>query len=165
MTKEQLIEQGFEPIKDHERYLIHRDGRIWGLRCNKLISLNTHTTGYIRVNLGRKKYLHHRILALQFIPNIENKPYINHINEIRDDNRLCNIEWCTPKENARHSCLGVRHPQSKPKKHYETKPTKKCAFKHICNTQGWDYNDFIEIYSGQKSCKHKKYYYLEKAKC
>lgn len=62
--------------------------------------------GYIRVcfSIGRiKKYFTiHRLVAQAFIPNPENKPQVNHINWIRDDNRVENLEWCTASENHLH---------------------------------------------------------------
>ena len=55
--------------------------------------------GYRVVNFRKKCYYVHRILGQLFIPNPENKPCIDHINRIRNDNRICNLRWATRREN------------------------------------------------------------------
>ena len=59
--------------------------------------------GYRSVRTNNKNYRIHRLVAQAFIPNPENKPDINHINGIKHDNRVKNLEWCTQRENVMHA--------------------------------------------------------------
>lgn len=76
--------------------------------------INPNDDGYIVAHLtnnkGEKKKISvHRLVASAFIPNPENKKEINHINCVRDDNRVENLEWCTTKENTEHAFkMGTR---------------------------------------------------------
>lgn len=60
-------------------------------------------SGYYQVGLSKnnkvKKFLVHRLVCEAFCENPDNKPEVNHINEIKADNRACNLEWCTRREN------------------------------------------------------------------
>jgi len=63
--------------------------------------------GYLRVTLCKKRIRQHvgvhRLVAEAFIPNLENKPHVNHKDSNRSNARADNLEWCTPLENSIHA--------------------------------------------------------------
>lgn len=66
--------------------------------------INGHSLrGYVQVYISGKMKLAHRLVAEAFIPNPENKPFINHKDGIRNNNRVDNLEWVTQSENMKHS--------------------------------------------------------------
>lgn len=61
----------------------------------------------LRKNKIWKVFYTHRLVAFAFIPIVKNKPFINHKNGVRIDNRLCNLEWCTQRENIIHAFVSL----------------------------------------------------------
>jgi len=100
-------------------YSVSNMGNIRSERLNKLLKPGKNNRGYSTIvfkrTLERGKSLRvnftvHRLVALAFIPNLNSNLYINHINSIRTDNTVKNLEWCTASENMLHSWgnLGLR---------------------------------------------------------
>jgi len=73
-----------------------------GKLLNQRIS-NKYKRVSISVNGNIKSYLVHRLVALAFIPNPKNLPQINHIDGVKINNHLENLEWCTPSQNTVHA--------------------------------------------------------------
>lgn len=87
-------------------YKIKENGDIfnkYGEQLKTFVAKNGYLLCFLYIGGVRKAMLHHRLIAKKFIPNPENKPYVNHINGDKTDNRVSNLEWVTPKENAQHS--------------------------------------------------------------
>lgn len=92
-------------IKD-TNYKVDQFGIIYGLN-GKPLKPATDKKGYLRVGLTINKKLCtkkvHRLVAIEFIPNPENKPCVNHIDGNKKNNNVLNLEWATYKENTTHA--------------------------------------------------------------
>ena len=88
-------------------YKIYSNGDLHNAKTNKYKTWVKDTNGYMRcqiwINNKSKMISQHRILAEYFIENKMNKPQVNHINGVKSDNRIENLEWVTQSENGKHS--------------------------------------------------------------
>lgn len=99
--------EGFEGL-----YQVSNLGRVKSFYTNRILKCSTHPQGYLTVTLCKDstKYTKkiHRLVAQAFIPNPDNKPEVNHIDENKTNNNLSNLEWSTRKENVNHGTRNKR---------------------------------------------------------
>ena len=102
-------------IRSVDRIVNSRSGtrRVLGVVMKPTLTWN----GYHRISLGspKKQITIHRLVALTFIDNPKNEPMVNHINGLKTDNRVENLEWSSASHNMKHAyhVLGVESASKK----------------------------------------------------
>ena len=89
------------PVKSKSRYY-----------KGEILTLMTDKTGYSLVNLSRKSYKVHRLVATTFLENPDNLPCVNHKDEDKTNNKVDNLEWCTYAYNNNYGTRNKRISQN-----------------------------------------------------
>lgn len=94
-------------INGYENYAVSNYGNVKNIRTGKILKPINTPTGYLTVTLSKNNKKHtfriHRLVAIYFIDNPENKEQVNHIDGNKHNNAVCNLEWCTHTENINHA--------------------------------------------------------------
>lgn len=158
----------WKEIKNFESlYEVSNIGNVRNKKTKKLISKRCDKDGYEIVNLynlGKIKTAKvHRLVAEAFLENIENKPCVDHINTIKNDNRLENLRWCTYKENSNniltkeHLKQGIRKGENHPfyRKHLNESTKEKIREKSLGRKHTQD--ELIKMSKSQLGNKNHMY--------
>lgn len=90
-------------------YEVSNLGRIRNSKTKNFIKAFKNNDGYLKVSINKKRsFFVHRLVATMFIPNDGNLLEVDHINCIRDDNRIENLRWCDRKENMDNSNIKTK---------------------------------------------------------
>lgn len=105
-----MNEEIWKYIETSKDYMISNRGRVKSFVKNKngsILNQDTANSGHKRVMIKypepRTRHLVHRLVAIAFIENVDNKPIVNHIDNDPSNNDVSNLEWCTYSENAIHA--------------------------------------------------------------
>lgn len=152
-----MIEEEWKDIIDYENYSISNYGNVKNNKTNKILKNSIDRYGYYKINLSKnnkgKHFKIHRLVAIHFIDNPDNKKCVDHIDNNPLNNHINNLRWATYQENNRNSkkksnCSSIYKGVSKRNNKWETKIgiNKKRIHLGYFDTQeeaAQKYNDYI----------------------
>ena len=132
-------------IQGFNNYLIYPDGKVFSKKSNKYIYIGLDRGGYKRCYMidNNKKQITkriHRLLAENYIPKIEGKEFVDHIDRDKQNNSLDNLRWVTKRENCENRPINKNN---------------KCGHKNICYDEK---NKRYHFYKKIKGIKYDKYF-------
>jgi hypothetical protein len=94
-------------LENYSDYEIYEDGRVYSRRLGRDLKQSNRNRGYLQVNLVSddgvsKTFRSHKLVALAYLPNPENKATVTHIDGVKTNNNVANLEWATYFENHEH---------------------------------------------------------------
>lgn len=132
-------------IEFGDHYYISSDGKVFSRYRGKTIQLKPILAGhqgYSKVRLyerGKwKEFYVHRLVATAFIPNPDNLPFVNHIDENPANNKVENLEWCTVSYNNNYGNAPIKRSISM-KKHFKENPQERDRMRLQSKERVWSY--------------------------
>lgn len=139
------------PIPEYEEmYMISNLGQVYSVKSGRCLKPKRTRVGYYRIALAHngkiKNVAIHRLVAMAFIPNPENKPTVNHKNENKTDNRVENLEWMT---NAEQNVYGTRIERVKAHTDYKNRGIDymQVAAKHDYSRQNMCHRRMVDVWT------------------
>lgn len=137
----------WKPVDGYNgRYLISSFGNVYSTVSNKMLKQKINASGYAVVHLRGEVESHptvHRLVALHFIKNEEQKQTVNHIDGVKLNNKISNLEWSTHSEQVRHA---VDNNLIKPRGEHKYSPEFKLSVKNYYETNNCSIKELAKIF-------------------
>ena len=103
------MEEEFRICIENVKYSVSNFGRVRNNKTNKILKGSKGSGGYLKIECPIDGILHHknihRLVAVAFIPNPDDKELVDHIDNNRTNNNAYNLRWCTSNENQHNRCV------------------------------------------------------------
>lgn len=155
-------------INEFDNYAISNLGNIKNVKTGRVLKLCLNPRGYYSYTFYkkgiRKTFRIHRLVALYFIDNPNNLPYVNHIDGDKTNNRVENLEWCTAKQNDEHARRTGLKVQEKPILAENVESGEKITFKSVSEAGailGINKGSISKVLHGKRNKVHGyKFYFI-----
>lgn len=177
----EVVVEIWKPIyinNEESNYMVSTYGRIKNKKTGKIMKLSFDNYGYLKISLKHRGIsitrTVHRLVMETFNPNPDKTKQVNHINGIKTDNRLENLEWVTVSENIKHAfSLGLKKPRKGEESNFNKYNEEIIRFacelmaqgkgtKYISEKTGLPYKYITDIRTGKKWAHISKDYNLHK---